>query len=58
MINIVKHAGARTVKVGIATRNNEIEVTVEDDGIGFDASKLGLPSGKKAVSVFSISGKD
>ena len=55
LINIVKHAGARTVKVGIAKRNNEVEVTVEDDGVGFDVSKLGLPSGKKGgFGLFNI----
>ena len=55
LINIVKHAGAKTVKVGIAKRDNEIEVTVEDDGAGFDVSKLGLPSGKEGgFGLFSI----
>jgi PAS domain S-box-containing protein len=55
LINIVKHAGARTVKVGIAKRDNEVEVTVEDDGAGFDVSKLGLPSGRKGgFGLFSI----
>jgi signal transduction histidine kinase len=46
LINIVKHAGARNVKVAIAKRNDEVEVTVEDDGTGFDVSKLSLPSAK------------
>ena len=55
LINIVKHAGAKTVKVGIARRDNEIQVTVEDDGTGFDVSKLGLPSGKEGgFGLFSI----
>ena len=55
LINIVKHAGARTVKLGIAKRNNEVEVTVEDDGAGFDVSKLGLPSGTKGgFGLFNI----
>ena len=55
LINIVKYARAKTVKVGIAKRNNEVEVTVEDDGNGFDVSKLGLPSGKKGgFGLFNI----
>ena len=55
LINIVKHAKAGTVKVGIAKRNNEVEVTVEDDGAGFDVSKLGLPSAKAGgFGLFSI----
>jgi signal transduction histidine kinase len=55
LINIVKHAKARTVKVGIAKRNNEVVVTVEDDGAGFDVSKLGLPSGEEGgFGLFSV----
>jgi signal transduction histidine kinase len=55
LINIVKHAKARTVKVGIAKRNNEVVVTVEDDGAGFDVSNLGLPSGEEGgFGLFSV----
>ena len=55
LINIIKHAGARTVKVGIAKQYNEVEVTVEDDGAGFDVTRLGLPSGKAGgFGLFSI----
>ncbi|MGA2678067.1 MAG: PAS domain S-box protein [Sedimentisphaerales bacterium] len=55
LINIVRHARAKTVKLGIVKQNNEVEVTVEDDGVGFDVSKLGLPSGKKGgFGLFNI----
>jgi signal transduction histidine kinase len=55
LINIIKHAGAKTVKVSVAERNDEVEVAVEVDGVGFDISKLGLPSGKKGgFGLFSI----
>jgi signal transduction histidine kinase len=55
LINVVKHAGANSVKVGIAAQNSEVVITVEDDGVGFDTSKLGLPSGTKGgFGLFNI----
>ncbi len=55
LINIIKHARAKTVKVGIAKQYNEVEVTVEDDGAGFDVTRLGLPSGKEGgFGLFNI----
>jgi PAS domain S-box-containing protein len=55
LTNIIKHAKARTVKVGIAKQNTDVMVTVEDDGAGFDVSKLGLPSGTEGgFGLFSI----
>jgi PAS domain S-box-containing protein len=55
LVNVVKHAGAKNIKVGISRRDNEVKVTVEDDGAGFDVSKLGLPSGKKGgFGLFNI----
>jgi len=46
LTNIIKHAEARNAKVGIAKHDTEVVITVEDDGSGFDADKLRLPSGK------------
>ena len=55
LVNVVKHAGAKNIKVGISRRDNEVKVTVEDDGAGFDVSKLGLPSGTKGgFGLFNI----
>ena len=34
--NIARHAKAREVHVGISTTAHEIDVTIEDDGVGFD----------------------
>ena len=34
--NIARHAQANEVYVGITTLPNEIDVTIEDDGVGFD----------------------
>jgi signal transduction histidine kinase len=36
--NITKYAKARNVWVGLAARGAEVEVTVRDDGVGFDPS--------------------
>jgi len=40
--NVAKHAQARRVKVSVRQRRKRIEICVEDDGLGFDAARLGL----------------
>ncbi len=55
LINILKHARAKNVKAVISRRNHEVQVTVEDDGAGFDTGKLGLPSSKRGgFGLFNI----
>jgi PAS domain S-box-containing protein len=39
-MNIVKHSQAHQVNVGISREDDDIKIVVEDDGIGFDASKI------------------
>ncbi len=39
-MNIVKHSQAHQVNVGISREADDIKIVVEDDGIGFDASKI------------------
>jgi signal transduction histidine kinase len=39
-MNIVKHSQAHQVNVGISREAGAIKIVVEDDGIGFDASKI------------------
>jgi signal transduction histidine kinase len=39
-VNVVKHASAQNVKVFIRRMNEDMEIAVEDDGIGFDLDKL------------------
>ena len=41
MINVVKHAQARFVKISIWREEDEVLVVVEDDGIGFNPTQLG-----------------
>lgn len=50
-MNIVKHAQAHQVKVAIRSDNGEMRISVEDDGIGFDPSKIDRT---KAFGFFSI----
>jgi two-component system, NarL family, sensor kinase len=38
--NIIKHADASKVDISISLENDEIDVTIEDNGVGFDTSLL------------------
>jgi len=38
--NAARHASARNVHIRLARRNRRIELTVEDDGVGFDAQEV------------------
>lgn len=38
LTNVARHAHARRVWVGLHTRDDETELTVQDDGVGFDAA--------------------
>jgi signal transduction histidine kinase len=51
LINIVKHARAKNVKVSIRRIRQQISVSVEDDGKGFEHSELSSSSG---FGIFSI----
>ncbi|MBI4547432.1 MAG: PAS domain S-box protein [Ignavibacteriae bacterium] len=41
LINVVKHAEARNVKVCIGMQDSRIKIQIVDDGIGFDTSVIG-----------------
>jgi PAS domain S-box-containing protein len=47
LTNVVKHAKAHEVKVCIDKSDNRVHVIVEDDGAGFELSKLQSPDRKK-----------
>jgi PAS domain S-box-containing protein len=40
LANVVKHANAKTVEVRIEQAGGMVQVTVRDDGVGFDPSKI------------------
>ncbi len=47
LTNVVKHANANKVKVCIDKSDKRVQVIVEDDGTGFEISKLRSPDRKK-----------
>lgn len=55
LMNIAKHANAKLVRISLSRINNDIQVAVEDDGIGFDLSRLGSKSiSESGFGLFSI----
>jgi len=55
LINVVKHAQAKKVKVSVRKAGNQIHVCVEDDGWGFDPAKIRATAVKKGgFGLFSI----
>jgi len=55
LINVVKHAQANKVKVSIRKVRDNIHVSVEDDGVGFDPVEVTSIATKKAeFGLFSI----
>jgi len=42
LMNVVKHARARNVKICIRREDSEVHVSVEDDGVGFRHAQSGL----------------
>jgi PAS domain S-box-containing protein len=40
LTNVLKHAGAQHVSVLLARRGSGVQLTIEDDGIGFDPERL------------------
>jgi len=41
LINVIKHAHAKSVKVSIRPIDGKIETIIEDDGVGFETSEIG-----------------
>jgi signal transduction histidine kinase len=55
LVNIVKHAAAKNVSVTLAVIGNDIQVTVQDDGVGFDVSSVDMQTGKlNGFGLFNI----
>ncbi|MBT3879790.1 MAG: PAS domain S-box protein [Candidatus Scalindua sp.] len=40
LFNVIKHARADRIKVSVQREGNSIQISIEDDGIGFDSSKV------------------
>jgi len=54
LINVVKHAEAKNVCVSLRQVDSEIEIVVEDDGIGFVVSEDVMSARAGAFGLFSI----
>jgi PAS domain S-box-containing protein len=55
LANVVRHAQAKTAKVSIARKGDQIRVDVEDNGIGFDPSEVGPSADQNGrFGLFSI----
>ena len=53
--NIVKHAAAREAKIFLSKVDNNIQICVEDDGIGFEPSGIDSGSGNAGgFGLFSV----
>jgi PAS domain S-box-containing protein len=52
--NVVKHAGADHVRVGLAHRDDLLELTVEDNGQGFDPDGLATNGARHSVGLRSM----
>jgi PAS domain S-box-containing protein len=55
LFNVVKHAKARKAKVSLKLDNNNVRISVEDDGVGFNTAKRhSFTSASKGFGLFSI----
>jgi PAS domain S-box-containing protein len=54
-VNITKHAQAKSVRVNLSMDGNNIKISVEDDGVGFDMTDIDPRTGKSSgFGLFSI----
>jgi PAS domain S-box-containing protein len=55
MVNVVKHADARRIHVSMNRRSDRLEITVQDDGGGFDVGREAFKPGRQGgYGLFSI----
>lgn len=50
LTNVLKHAHARNVSVTLTRRQDELHLTVEDDGVGFDVGRHGTGWGLRGMA--------
>jgi PAS domain S-box-containing protein len=54
-VNITKHAQAKSVRVNLSMDGNNIKISVEDDGVGFNMTDIDPRTGKSSgFGLFSI----
>lgn len=55
LVNISKHARAKKITVAVSRINSEIQVSIVDDGIGFDLNKIKISDiNKRGFGLFSV----
>jgi len=55
LLNVVKHAAAHRIRVSMNRLDNTVEITVQDDGVGFHVSRHGFRPGRQGgYGLFSI----
>jgi len=55
LVNVVKHAQAGSVRISIGRDGDHIKISIKDNGVGFDASKIGPNlSGSNTFGLFNI----
>jgi PAS domain S-box-containing protein len=54
LANVAKHAQARRVRVAVARAGGFLRITVEDDGVGFDARDQGARLQRGAFGLFNV----
>ncbi len=56
LVNAAKHAKATSVYIAVQKANRDVQITVKDDGVGFDTSRLEdrSPHGTAGFGLFSI----
>ncbi|UCG58726.1 MAG: ATP-binding protein, partial [Phycisphaerales bacterium] len=55
LINVVKHARANKIEVRVGSVDGQIQVSVEDDGVGFEPDQVtSVSSGTSGFGLFSI----
>jgi signal transduction histidine kinase len=54
LTNVAKHSRATTCRVYLQRLVNTVLITIEDDGIGFDAADAGRPEVRRGLGLLSI----
>jgi signal transduction histidine kinase len=55
--NAAKHARAKRITVALTRSNDQVTLTVADDGVGFDRSRLGTIGGLGLVTMRERAGQ-